>query len=1174
MWRKAVSAVALVAISAILLVTTLPTDASETGGGGDDFISTLADGYVISFSNPDNEQITTASTEDELKKYISVTQEGTEVTDFEVEIPNGFLTVGSPSVDILVNSENVGSVQIENVIAEGIESIIVIHDGSPIYTSSTDDAVKETLTVTVKFLSGKETVLNPSQYQIGFTHQSGSQTISASINYLGSIRSGTVQVNVIPLSLDSISATVPEETTLTSSMNQSDLVAAISVIGKFNDGVSRILPYEDPYSGTDFEYVVLGSVISGNLEYNDGRYTADLTVQYDDDPTIQSVLTNVEVTPSTPISMTAIWLGIFDGYRAYETLDPSNLNVVVEYIEDGHSKYKSLSPGEYTIQYSGVEANEVQSFRVPEEGETASITVIPKELESSISSTIDGFKVSVAEISPPRIDDQTIYPYDGKSHLWQIVNFDEIFMELVLPSNVMKVTTGGLTYVSATEAGEYEISVIPKEDDIVWVGGGSDPVVLGSVEITPAEMEIEFSLPEQAEYNEPYNDDISIKVSGLNGVLLSGYQQSFSYYGTNKLNQPIYGSGLPSQAGNWSVTVTIENVANYSSGTATSTINITKVQLSAPNLESVTYNNSLQKPKLSSTDVPYEIYNESGHIDAGTYDVLIKITDFNNYEWIDSDDKYTEVGWTIKKDVNKVSDLSIEGWTFGDPAKQPSATAKYGGDITYTFSFDNGEFVPAGQVIEWSAGSWTVKAESAATDNYTSDSKTFTFDIAKKEVPYPGADLRDFTYSGSPQTYSPSGFNTGYMTMAVSGGEGDSRTNAGTYKVTISLDSNHSWDTESSFDGTLEGGNPTFTWTIEKQKVPYSLSYADRTHPYDGNVWKPVNLPTSQLYGEAYDFTDSKERGIYHFKVDLKDSSNYEWSQAQVSEDEDKQDSISGKTLTVWYQITNAIYDISLDLNIDEWTYGDHPDFKITPLYDSSLVEVTEAIAGGHYRYVYTDVVSGDTTNDLPTNAGHYTVYISVDETSSYASMQSEPVSFEIKKANITVTFPTMGWTYDANEHNILYCDDEDVDKSPVVNHKGNDVVTISYSTDGISWGTYENIKFSSAGSYTIFWKATADNHNDTNSSFILEIIPADITVVIPTENGWVYDGQSHNIFYDEETGDAELPSVTLKGSDEDYTWTFGTSGDSVSSTEIPSYTDAGKHTIYYKLTATNYNEI
>ena len=34
MWRKAVLAVALVAISAILLVTTLPADATETGGGG------------------------------------------------------------------------------------------------------------------------------------------------------------------------------------------------------------------------------------------------------------------------------------------------------------------------------------------------------------------------------------------------------------------------------------------------------------------------------------------------------------------------------------------------------------------------------------------------------------------------------------------------------------------------------------------------------------------------------------------------------------------------------------------------------------------------------------------------------------------------------------------------------------------------------------------------------------------------------------------------------------------------------------------------------------------------------------------------------------------------------------------------------------------------------------
>ena len=158
-----------------------------------------------------------------------------------------------------------------------------------------------------------------------------------------------------------------------------------------------------------------------------------------------------------------------------------------------------------------------------------------------------------------------------------------------------------------------------------------------------------------------------------------------------------------------------------------------KTQLETPTIASRVYTGSKLTAVVPQND-GYEIVSNEGGRDVGEYDVVLKLSDETNYEWAtpDSDDatKVT-LKFAITKAPNKITALSLEGWTYGEEPKMPVATAQFG---TPTFAYGataDGTFV---ETVPTAAGSYFVKAKVVATANYDGAEKTAEFNIARSKA--------------------------------------------------------------------------------------------------------------------------------------------------------------------------------------------------------------------------------------------------------------------------------------------------------------------------------------------------------------------------------------------------------------------------------------------------------
>ncbi|MGM9937894.1 MAG: GLUG motif-containing protein, partial [Candidatus Ornithomonoglobus sp.] len=124
--------------------------------------------------------------------------------------------------------------------------------------------------------------------------------------------------------------------------------------------------------------------------------------------------------------------------------------------------------------------------------------------------------------------------------------------------------------------------------------------------------------------------------------------------------------------------------------------------------------------------------NESG------YTVSIKATKQNPEFSLMSIDFGTEdtITFDVKVVVNKAGgsgSVSIEGWTYGESAKSPSPVSATNGtdNVTYQYKVKDADDNTYSTDIPTAAGSYTVKADFAETDNYKSAAATADFTIAK-----------------------------------------------------------------------------------------------------------------------------------------------------------------------------------------------------------------------------------------------------------------------------------------------------------------------------------------------------------------------------------------------------------------------------------------------------------
>ncbi len=166
------------------------------------------------------------------------------------------------------------------------------------------------------------------------------------------------------------------------------------------------------------------------------------------------------------------------------------------------------------------------------------------------------------------------------------------------------------------------------------------------------------------------------------------------------------------------------------------------------------------------------------------------------------------------------------------------------------------------------------------------------------------------------------------------------------------------------------------------------------------------------------------------------------------------------------------------ELSIEGWTYGETAkDPSATAKY-------------GDVVYTYSSEENGEYTTEVPGNVGTYYVKATVAGTTNYTGLESDPVQFEITKANTTLTF---------EKENIDKVYDKTSISEPSVTKTGssNDIVFTWYIAEGADWKQLENAP-SDVGKYKVVASVTEDpNYNGTSieKEFVITKSDSDIQV-------------------------------------------------------------------------------
>lgn len=194
------------------------------------------------------------------------------------------------------------------------------------------------------------------------------------------------------------------------------------------------------------------------------------------------------------------------------------------------------------------------------------------------------------------------------------------------------------------------------------------------------------------------------------------------------------------------------------SGTTTKTVNITNAALTdtTNKTQPATYNGKAQSisaipsatavnnqevsVKYSTDGNEYNLASAPSFTNAGAYTVFYQLSAPNH------DSITGQIQFTVNATTdNTITNLVLAGWTYGDTANTPSATAKYGIPMfTYSDS-ENGSYI---STVPTLAGTYHVKASVAATDNYNEAAAKTSFTISNKTI-----SNQDIAISGINKSY-------------------------------------------------------------------------------------------------------------------------------------------------------------------------------------------------------------------------------------------------------------------------------------------------------------------------------------------------------------------------------------------------------------------------------------
>ena len=490
-----------------------------------------------------------------------------------------------------------------------------------------------------------------------------------------------------------------------------------------------------------------------------------------------------------------------------------------------------------------------------------------------------------------------------------------------------------------------------------------------------------------------------------------------------------------------------------------------KTKLETPTVAAKVYTGSKLTATIAESE-GYTVVTNEGGTDVGEYDVVLKLSDETKYEWAKPDaDDATRVTlkFAVTKATNEITALALDGWTFGETAKTPTAAAKFG---TPTFTYGataDGEF---SETVPTAAGNYFVKATVAATANYDGAEKTAEFKIAHANATLTNmpAAVANLVYTGSAQELVTAGVADGGTMQYKLGTDGTwssdipTATNAGEYTVYYKVlgDDNHGDIAEASVTVGMAKANSTFS------KLP-----SDPDLHYTGEMQALLIAGETTCGTIWYKLDDGEWTTTIPTEINAVGHNVY----YRIVGDDNHNDLVDDETQKLYVTIARANALVTA------------PTAKTGLTYNGENQPLVNAGSATGASIEYKLGADGEWTQTLPTatNAGEYTVYYKFVANANYTADEAEvQLTITIAKAAAQVTAPTAktGLTYNG-------------ENQPLVNAGSATGASIEYKLGADGEWTQTLPTAINAGKYNVYYKFVA------NANYAADETEVQLTITI-----------------------------------------------------------------------------
>ncbi|MBO4628101.1 MAG: choice-of-anchor A family protein [Lachnospiraceae bacterium] len=529
----------------------------------------------------------------------------------------------------------------------------------------------------------------------------------------------------------------------------------------------------------------------------------------------------------------------------------------------------------------------------------------------------------------------------------------------------------------------------------------------------------------------------------------------------------------PKDAGEYRVTATIPETANYNGGTASDTF-VIEVADNGLKLnengdeESVVRGKTIDlSDNFTDADGPvsYEIDGESlgctidedGKLTAGNTPgtITIKVTAAGDEN---HEPKTVEIQVTVNDKQPITPSVTLDDWTYGDEnVPTPAITGNDGnGKVSYSFEKKDGDtYVPVDKPED--AGEYRITITIAESENYNGGTAQTTFTINKADIE-PEVEIDNWTYgeeAEEPTLTEGSNPGNGEVTITYEKKDEDGYyypvagpKDAGEYRVTVTIDETDNYNGGSA-ETTFTIDKAENSATIDENELIETVKRGGHTVELGGKVQNPDGEVSYSIISEddlgctidpdTGKFTSGETTGTVQVRVSVAGDENHEPAE-----------------FTIYVQV-NPKSTVALQVEDLDKTYdGKAVEPVITGIPEDETANVT-------YIKINEDGTETNLT-EAPKDAGKYQVIAEFAETKDYEAC-TVTKDFTIAQKDVTVTAKDAGKEYGAEEPGY------GADVEGLVEGESEDLISYTFSREeGEDVGEYELVPTGeqSQGNYNV----------------------------------------------------------------------------------------------------------